>query len=31
MYDKKGTLKNELKHSKGFDHVTVDIMSLFWS
>ena len=23
--------KNELKHSKRFDHVTDDVMSLFWS
>ena len=23
--------KNELKYSKRFDHVTDDIMSLFWS
>ena len=22
--------KNELKHSKRFDHVTDDVMSLFW-
>ena len=26
---KKETLKNELKHSKGFDHMTDDVMSLF--
>ena len=24
-------IKNELKRSKRFDHVTEDIMSLFWS
>ena len=28
---KKGTLKNKLTHSKRFDHVTYDVMSLFWS
>ena len=27
----KGTLKNKLTHSKRFDHVTYDVMSLFWS
>ena len=28
---KKRYFKNELKHSKCFDHVTNDVMSLFWS
>ena len=27
----KKNFKNELKHSKYFDHVTDDVMSLCWS
>ena len=30
IYDKKD-FKNELKHSKHFDHETDDVMSLSWS
>ena len=28
---KKRYFKNELKHSKHFDHLTDDVVSLFWS
>ena len=31
QFREKGTLKNKLTHSKRFDHVTYDVMSLFWS
>ena len=31
QFTTKRYFKNELKHSKRFDHVTDDVMSLFWS
>ena len=31
LFREKGTLKNKLTHSKRFDHVIYDVMSLFWS